>query len=74
MMYDFSCDLRPLSVRPPLENIEKLMGFASVVTANAPWPQVRALAPALAAPLSDEDRKTLMPYLQWPRDMEKYRP
>lgn len=72
MSYDFACDLRPLLDRPPLENVAKLMGFASVVTALAPWPQVRALAPALAAPLTDEDRATLLPYLQWPRDLDKY--
>jgi hypothetical protein len=65
--FNFICDLRPLEAAPAIENIQKLMQFYSVVAKSAPWPQVRAVAEALAEPLSDEDRMSLLPYLQWPR-------
>lgn len=65
--YDFVCNLRPLENTSPIENIQKLMYFYAEVAANAPWPQVRAVASALGQPLSEVDRITLLPYLQWPR-------
>jgi hypothetical protein len=65
--YEFVCDLRPLATEPAIENIQKLMSFYSVVARQAPWPQVQAVADALSQPLSDEDRQTMLPYLQWPR-------
>lgn len=68
--YDFACDLRPLETSPAIENIPKLMQFYATVVGQAPWPQVRALAEVLAEPLTDEDRKTLLPFLQWPRGPE----
>lgn len=64
----FVCDLSPLRDQPPIENIEKLMQFAAAMAMQAPWPQVRALGPVLALPLSDEDRHSLAPYLTWPRE------
>lgn len=66
--FSFVCDLSPLRDRPPVENIERLMRFAAAMTAQAPWPQVRAVGAALSQPLSDEDRLTLAPYLTWPRE------
>ncbi|MDH0867593.1 hypothetical protein [Mitsuaria sp. GD03876] len=66
--FSFVCDLEPLRDRPSIDNIAKLMPFAAAVVANAPWPQVRALEPVLAEPLSDEDRESLAPYLTWPRE------
>ena len=65
--FSFVCDLRPLELAPPIENIRNLMQFASVLTAAAPWPQVQALATPLSEPLSEADTRTLAPFLQWPR-------
>lgn len=65
--FAFVCDLKPLLDGVPLENIEKLMAFASTVVAEAPWPQVRALSAPLTEPLTDFDRRELEPYLRWPR-------
>lgn len=65
--FDFVCDLKPLLDGVPLENIEKLMGFASTVVAAAPWPQARALAAPLSEPLTPLDKQALAPYLRWPR-------
>jgi hypothetical protein len=64
--FKFVCDLRPLEGSPSTANIEKLMQFFSVVVGQAPWPQVRALAGALAQPLSEEDRTTLLAFLPGP--------
>jgi hypothetical protein len=44
------------------------MRFTAALSAAAPWPQVRAVGHALAQPLSQDDRASLLPYLQWPRD------
>ena len=66
--FSFVCDLSPLRDQPPIENIAKLMQFAAAMTAQAPWPQVRALSDVLAQPLSEEDRRTLAPYLTSPRE------
>ena len=66
--FSFICDLSPLRDRPPIENIAKLMQFAAATTAVAPWPQVRALGSVLAQPLSEEERRSLAPYLTWPRE------
>jgi hypothetical protein len=66
--FSFVCDLSPLRDQPPIENIAKLMPFAAAMTAQAPWPQVRALSDVLAQPLSEGDRRTLAPYLTWPRE------
>ncbi len=68
--FSFVCDLRPLEANEPIENIAKLMQFAAVVAAQAPWPQVRALAEVLSVPLTPEEKKSLLPYLQWPRDLK----
>jgi hypothetical protein len=67
--FAFVCDLRPLEQRPSIKNIPKLMTFYSELARQAPWPQVQAVAEALARPLSDVDRITLQPYLQWPRGL-----
>ena len=65
--FSFACDLRALEARPAIENIPKLMHFYAAVADRAPWPQARAAATALRQPLSEIDRVTLLPYLQWPR-------
>lgn len=65
--FNFVCDLQPLEATPPLENISKLMQFYAAIASEAPWPQVRALAEVLGQPLTDEDQRTLRPFLQWPR-------
>jgi len=65
--FSFVCDLRPLEAYPAIENIPKLMQFYAAVADHGPWPQVRAVASALRQPLSEVDRITLLPYLQWPR-------
>lgn len=65
--FNFRCDLRPLVSGDPADNVQALMQFYAALAAHAPWPQVRALAPALDQPLSAVDRITLKPYLQWPR-------
>jgi len=67
--FTFVCDLRPLERQPPIENVAKLMKFYAELAYNAPWPQVRAVAAALDEPLSEVDRITLAPYLQWPRGL-----
>jgi hypothetical protein len=66
--FSFICDLSPLREQAPIENIQKLMRFASTVSAQAPWPQMQAVSAALAAPLDENDRATLAPYLTWPRE------
>ena len=71
--FKFVCDLRPLEGLPCTTNVEKLMQFFSVVVGQAPWPQVRALAGALAQPLSEEDRITLLAYLAGPGGTEDLR-
>ena len=65
--FDFVCDLSPLLEAPPIENIPKLMRFYGELCASAPWPQAQAVGLALRQPLSNIDRITLLPYLQWPR-------
>jgi hypothetical protein len=65
--FNFVCDLRPLDAGTPLENISKLLPFYASIAAKAPWPQVRALGIALAQALNEEDRRTLQPFLRWPR-------
>ena len=67
--FSYVCDLRPLGENEPIENIEKLLPFLAALAAEAPWPQVRAVGHALAAPLTPEERTSLLPYLQWPRDI-----
>jgi hypothetical protein len=67
LCFSFVCNLKPLERHPPVENIEKLMLFYAHVALAAPWPQARAVARALAEPLSAVDRITLQPYLHWPR-------
>jgi len=66
--FSFVCDLSPLRDQTPLENIQKLMRFGTTIAAQAPWPQMQAVSAALAAPLDDNDRATLVPYLTWPRE------
>lgn len=65
--FAFVCDLKPLELEPPLENVAKLMRFYAEIAGAAPWPQARAVARALGEPLTSVDRITLQPYLQWPR-------
>ena len=65
--YGESHDLAPLSNGAPLENIKKLMVWASFRAAQAPWPQVTALQAALAHPLTPGEEASLLPYLRWPR-------
>lgn len=65
--FSFVCSLRPLEGHSAIENVQKLMQFYAAVADHAPWPQVRAVATALRQPLSEIDRITLLPYLQWPR-------
>lgn len=67
--FEYNClyDLRGLLEHQPLENMERLMLFAANIAAHAPWPQVIAVSEALATPLSDSDRASLLPYLRWPR-------
>lgn len=67
LQYSFVCNLRPLEHSDPVANLSKLMVFYAAVATEAPWPQARAVASALAAPLTDVDQVTLRPYLQWPR-------
>lgn len=62
--FNFVCDLCPLEQGDPADNVQKLMQFYAALAEHAPWPQVR---PALREPLSEVDRITLRPYLQWPR-------
>ena len=68
--YAFPFDLKSLVRRPPLANIEELMPLTSEIAALAPWPQVRAIGRALATPLFAEDKKTLLPFLKWPRKLD----
>jgi hypothetical protein len=65
--FSYITSLRPLESGDPMENLSKLMGFYATIASVAPWPQARAVARALAAPLSEVDRITLRPYMQWPR-------
>jgi hypothetical protein len=67
--FEYGCayDLKSLLNSPPLENIERLMRFTAGIAAKAPWPQVQAVGRALAVPLTNDDRASLTPYLQWPR-------
>lgn len=65
--FNFVCDLQPLEAAAPLDNIAKLLPFYAAIASQAPWPQVRALAAPLEQPLDGEDRRTLSPFLQWPR-------
>lgn len=65
--FNFVCSLRPLDGASPLSNIETLLPFYAAIAGQAPWPQVRALATPLSQPLTEEDRRTLSPFLQWPR-------
>lgn len=65
--FDFVCELGPLIKTPAIENIPKLMRFYGELCASAPWPQAQAVGGALREPLSEVDRITLLPYLQWPR-------
>jgi len=67
LWFSFVCNLRPLETSPPIENIQKLMHFYAAIAKDAPWPQARVVAGALGQPLSEVDRITLLPYLQWPR-------
>jgi hypothetical protein len=69
--YGCVCDLKTLTKAPPLENVERLMVVTAGIAAKAPWPQVQAVGRVLAVPLSDDDRASLLPYLQWPRKVGK---
>jgi hypothetical protein len=66
--YDCLYDLRSLLAYPPIQNIEHLMHFTAEIAAKALWPQVLAVGRALEAPLTDEDRTSMLPYLRWPRE------
>jgi hypothetical protein len=71
--FEYGCvyDLESLRGRPPMENIEHLMQVTAEIAGRAPWPQVLAVGRALAVPLTDEERMSLAPYLQWPRTVGK---
>lgn len=71
--FEYRCvyDLRSLTKTPPLENVERLIVLTAAIAAMAPWPQVQAVGRVLGVPLSDDDRASLMPYLQWPRKVGK---
>ncbi len=71
--FEYGCvyDLKSLAMTSPLENVERLMGFTAGIAAKAPWPQVRAVGRVLAVSLTDDDRASLTPYLQWPRKVGK---
>jgi hypothetical protein len=71
--FEYGCvyDLESLRLRPPLANIEHLMQVTAEIAGTAPWPQVLAVGRALAVPLTDEERVSLAPYLQWPRTVGK---
>ncbi len=68
LQFTWLCDLEPLRDQPPLENIERLMRFCGAWAAQAPWPQVRAVGEVLSQPLTDDDRASLLPFLNWPRE------
>jgi hypothetical protein len=69
LQFDYACDLLPLERGDKLDNLELLMGFYASVATTGPWPQLKAVARSLAAPLSDGDRAALQPFLQWPRQV-----
>jgi hypothetical protein len=65
--FSFVCDLTPLEKGDRLKNLELLMQFYACLVRQAPWPQMQAVADALSEPLSELDKSTLLPYLEWPR-------
>ena len=67
LQFEFVCDLGPLIGGDKIANLERLMGFYATVANSAPWPQLKSVAGALAAPLNAEDRSSLEPFLHWPR-------
>lgn len=67
--YGFPFDLAALTTRTPIENIEDLMPMFAEICTHAPWPQVHSVGTALGQPLSAEDKRTLVPFLQWPRQL-----
>lgn len=71
--FEYSCafDCSSLLDQPPIENIVRLMAMTAEFASKAPSPQVPAVGQALAAPLTDEERASLLPYLQWPRSVGK---
>ena len=71
--FEYRCvyDLKSLAKVPPLENVERLMGFTAGIAAKAPWPQVHAVGRLFGVPLTDDERASLIPYLQWPRKVGK---
>jgi hypothetical protein len=71
--FEYSCefDFSSLLDRPPIQNIERLMVMTAEIASKAPWPQVLAVGRALAAPLTEAERESLLPYLQWPRTVGK---
>lgn len=71
--FEYSCvfDFSSLLDRPPIENMMRLMRMTAEIASTAPWTQVLAVGRALAVPLTEEERESLMPYLQWPRTVGK---
>jgi hypothetical protein len=65
--YDTVIDFEILADKAPLDNVESLMNLASKFALTSPWPQVVEIGRALSWPLSDADRASLLPLLQWPR-------
>jgi hypothetical protein len=65
--FSYVCDLRPLEQGDKVKNLELLMQFYAHLVQFAPWPQMEAVKQALAEPLSESDKSSLLPYLQWPR-------
>ncbi len=68
LMFTWICDLEPLRDQPPLENIERLMPFCGAWAAQAPWPQARAVGEILSQPFTDDERRSLLPFLTSPRE------
>jgi len=71
--FEYSCvfDCSSLLDQPPIENIARLMRMTAEIASKAPWPQVTAVGRALAVPLTEAERESLLPYLQWPRTVGK---
>ncbi|NVE01881.1 hypothetical protein [Massilia sp. BJB1822] len=65
--YDSLYDLAALSRGDRVKGVERLMAWAAPIALAAPWPQVVAVGRTLNAPLSDQEKEDIVPYLQWPR-------
>ena len=48
-----------------ISNLRRLMLRCAKISSHAPWPQIAALQPALAAPFSKEEKDELTVMLNW---------